>query len=117
MDIGVDLDVLIQAALIFLAFELLAGIVFFIIRWRMGGTGIGQKPLLETFKGLLERLMLISGFCLGVPQVLIFFGAIKIGARLTAEGDTDAGKNYFIVGNLVSVLFVFAAYALIGPLL
>lgn len=96
-------------ALTFVIFEVIAFVVFWIILSRLGGDKIRPKPL-EAFKGILERLALLTGLVLQFPQILIFFGALKIGTRLSAETG-DEGSNYFIIGNFTSVLFAFATYA------
>lgn len=100
---------LVPIALTFAAFEAMALVVFWFILKTLGGDKIRPKPL-ESLKGLLERLALLTGLVLQFPQVLIFFGALKIGTRLSSE-TSDEGSNYFIIGNLTSVLFAFATYA------
>lgn len=59
-------------------------------------------------KGVLERLVLTFGLCAGFPQVLILFGALKIGTRISESGKTPTAQrltnnDYYLIGNLVSV--------------
>jgi len=57
---------------------------------------------ISTFKGLLERFVLYVALVLGIQQILIVFGALKIGTRLAAKGKVE--NDYFIVGNFTSIL-------------
>jgi len=69
---------------------------------------------IETLKGILERLTVTYGLIQGVPQILIFFGALKVATRLALSADEhakpgwrqreNAFNSYFIVGNLSSIL-------------
>lgn len=63
-------------------------------------------------KGILERAFLTFGFISGFPQVLIIFGALKLGTRLKRFEDAstvEARKkesrynDYYLIGNLLSV--------------
>lgn len=62
---------------------------------------------IETYKGTLERLVLALGLYMGFPHVLTVFGALKIANRLKSEQGDDRAMNYFMVGNLISLLLVF----------
>ena len=47
--------------------------------------------------------MLVCGLWVGVPQVFIILGTLKIGSRI--RDDTDQVPNdYFIIGNFASIL-------------
>ena len=70
------------------------------------------------FKGVLERAVLLVGLLAGYPQVIIAFGALKLGTRLHEDFEEPApqtsppsrkhkeniSNNYFLIGNLVSIL-------------
>lgn len=66
-----------------------------------------QKPFLKIkisiFKGSLERFLMFFSLIIDLPQILILFGAIKIGTRL--EKNDKIKNDYFLIGNLSSVLF------------
>ncbi len=53
-------------------------------------------------KGLLERMVLYLGLTLGISQILIVFGAIKIGSRF--DKSAKVLNDYFIIGNFSSIL-------------
>ena len=59
---------------------------------------------IENTKGILERALLVVGLYFGITHVIIFFGAIKIGSRLDSSNSNKATINYFIIGNIISVL-------------
>ncbi|MCC5933358.1 MAG: hypothetical protein LAT75_06895 [Candidatus Cyclonatronum sp.] len=66
----------------------------------------GEKRGISIFKGVLERLFLITGILLGYPQVIIAFGALKIGTRFRNSEKGKVSDDYFLIGNLVSLLAV-----------
>jgi uncharacterized membrane protein len=83
--------------------------------------GLGLFPILRRYfqpsgsfswfsvgKGAFERLVLLTGMTMGMTSVLILFGALKIGTRISqkdAEQESQQVSNdYFLVGNLLSVL-------------
>ena len=65
-----------------------------------------SKPFLgmdlSIVKGILERFTIYFCLVIGLPQVLIVFGAIKIGTRL--EKTKEVTNDYFLVGNFISIL-------------
>jgi hypothetical protein len=61
-----------------------------------------ENRTLSVFKGLLERLFLISGLVLGFPQVIIAFGALKIGTRF--QRNSKISNDYFLIGNFISLM-------------
>lgn len=65
----------------------------------------------SVFKGILERFVLFVGLLSGFPQILILFGALKVG---TIIGDAQKVSNeYYFAGNMISVLFVIICYNLV----
>ena len=61
-------------------------------------------------RGALERLFLYIILLVQLPQGLAFFGALKIATRL--KDDDKISNDYFLTGNLISVLFVIGYYLL-----
>jgi len=96
--------------LIFLVSETLTTPIYIFVRRRFGHRHNNPIFNIESAKGFLERLVLLLGLVLNFPQILILFGALKIGNRLTSETRDDNAINYFLIGNLISVLFVFINY-------
>jgi hypothetical protein len=64
-------------------------------------------------KGMLERVVLYIGLLHGFPQILIASGALKIGTRLHEDKKTKISNDYFLVGNLISLLLAML-YAIIA---
>lgn len=56
---------------------------------------------ISTFKGLQERLILFFALVNGLPQILIVYGALKIGTRF--EKNEKIKNDYFLVGNFFSI--------------
>lgn len=53
-------------------------------------------------------VILVSKYYITGPQRLAFFGSIKITTRL--KDDDKISNDYFLVGNIASVLMVIAYY-------
>lgn len=47
----------------------------------------------------------MAGLVNGFPDILALFGALKLGTRLRQKQNDKDFNNYYLVGNLVSVLF------------
>ena len=96
-----------KAIIIYLLMETVVHIIFFVLNRKMiQGIKENQSPALnikDVLKGLLERLFLIVGMLNGYPHVIIAFGALKIGTRIKDEAD-KVSNDYFLVGNLISIL-------------
>jgi hypothetical protein len=88
--------------------ELMASVAFYYIRKKFEkGT---RLQTLSLFKGLLERFAMLLGLVAGLPTIIIFFGAIKLGTRLKEHQDSLVSNDYFLIGNLTSVLFAVFEY-------
>ena len=93
---------------VFVVGEILAAFIFLILRKSVAGTAVFKKPDIETFKGILERLVLYTGLTGGYSTVLVMFGALKLGTRLHDENDKIVSNNYFLLGNLLSAFIAIA---------
>ena len=94
----------IYAFLVFVAQEAVGLIVFPILNHYLGpenGRVWDRKAIL---KGILERLVLYTALIYGYPQMLIAFGAMKLGTRLHTEQGSEISNTFFLVGNLISML-------------
>jgi hypothetical protein len=94
-------------ALINLAFH-------FITEWLKDTNMAGQHRKREIFKGILERLFLIVGMLFGYPQVIIAFGALKIGTRF--QRNNKVSNDYFLIGNFISLLTAIVFVIIINSL-
>lgn len=88
--------------------EIVAIIVFPFVRRFVAKDKFFKKLDIETIKGSIERLLLFTGLLFGYSPVLILFGAVKLGTRLTikkkSDDETDISNNYFLVGSFISAL-------------
>jgi len=85
--------------LIYALMESVINVVFHIVSSRLGSD---ENRVISIFKGVLERLFLIIGLAFGYPQVVIAFGALKIGTRF--QSNSRVSNDYFLIGNLISLL-------------
>jgi hypothetical protein len=65
---------------------------------------------ISIFKGLLERFTMVLCLILGLSQVLIVFGALKIGTRF--EKNEKIKNDYFLIGNFSSILIAVIQFKL-----
>jgi len=100
------------AALVFVFGELVALVLFGVLRERLGSEPTRRAKAWSATKGVLERLTLFVGLLTGFPQVLIVFGALKIGTRLTEDKGSVISNDYFLVGNLISLLLAISYTAI-----
>jgi uncharacterized membrane protein len=89
--------------------EIIALIVFPFIRKFVAKEKFLKGFDIETLKGTVERLLLFTGLLFGYAPVLILFGTVKLGTRLTIEKERDKeeakiSNNYFLIGNFISAL-------------
>lgn len=56
-------------------------------------------------KGVLERFIIFLGLVTSIPSIITLFGALKLGTRLKENQESKLSNDYFLVGNLTSVLF------------
>jgi hypothetical protein len=83
------------------------GLGLFIFHWLkrlVGRCPVGSSHKGSVPEGMLERLTVLVGLLAGFPQILIAFGALKIGTRLTEEQNDRISNAYFLTGNLLSLL-------------
>jgi len=70
----------------------------------------------DAIKGVVERLVLVLALVKGLPQILIFFGAMKLGTRLTTGTESEAWNDYFLIGNLYSVALAIIYATILFPM-
>lgn len=83
----------------YLMMETVMNVVFHFVKTRLKSD---EKRVISTVKGVLERLVLITGLAIGFPQVIIAFGALKIGTRF--QKNSKISNDYFLIGNFISLL-------------
>lgn len=57
---------------------------------------------LSTFKGVLERFIISIFLISNFPPILIVFGTLKLGTRISEHKEIK--NDYFLIGNLSSIL-------------
>jgi hypothetical protein len=103
--------------LIFVVGELFASFLFYFLNKKFMKSDTKDDELIKKIKidyislikGILERGVMFLGLLLSYPQILILFGALKIGTRF--KSDEKISNDYFFIGNIVSVLFVLIYFA------
>lgn len=104
---NVHLKKIIYYCIAFIISELLAAFVFYFVRKKLSKL-TSKNTLSSTLKGTLERLVVYIGLAFGFQSIIMLFGALKIATRLKDE-DEKISNNYFLIGNFLSILFVFVA--------
>jgi hypothetical protein len=98
--------------LVFVIGECVAFGLFHLLKRVMRSEAKGAGYWTAVVKGVLERLTLLVGLLAGFPHILIAFGALKLGTRLTEETENPISNSYFLLGNLLSMLLAML-YAII----
>ena len=100
------------AAVVFCCGELLALVIFWMLKKAIGPPQGSPASKWAWTKGFLERLTLLVGLIHEFPQILIAFSALKLGTRLKEDQDSHISNTYFLSGNLISI-FLVMVYAII----
>ncbi len=94
--------------LIYALGELIAHFIFKAIRKRFQR---GQSPAetesnqINTIaKGLLERFLIFICLVNELPHALTVLGALKLGTRLDVDKQHAVSNDYFLIGNLTSIM-------------
>ncbi len=96
---------LVSLIIIYLTIELFANLAFFNPLKRIyGSTQQDHEKTLPWLKGVFERMCLNMGLMLGYPQILIAFGALKIGTKINNK---NINSEYYLLGNLASIMTCF----------
>ena len=98
------MNLYIPVLIVFICQEFVGLIIFPILNKCLGPEGIKALDPKSILKGILERLVLLIALIHNYPQILIAFAAMKLGTRLHEEQDTVISNEYFLVGNLTSIL-------------
>lgn len=88
--------------LVFIIGEILAIAIFKLVSKALNQTK--KMDRISVVKGILERLVIYVGILSGYPHILTLFGALKIGTRI--KNEHPISNDYYLIGNLMSVLLV-----------
>lgn len=97
---------IIQAVGLFIVAEFIAAALYAMVaQIFLGKAGFDFRSIL---KGIIERFFLAVCLHLNYPHALTLFSALKLATRLKHDEPTGAQENkfndYYLVGNLISVL-------------
>lgn len=90
-------------SIVFVIQEIVALIVFLIFNSFFKKSDGISSTYKEILKGILERLVLYTALIHNLPQMLIAFGAMKLGTRLHEDKNDSISNTYFLVGNFLSI--------------
>ena len=93
-----------QLAVILVAGELVIHILLFLISKFIGKANKDKISRTSILKGLLERTFIVVSLHLNITQSLTLLGALKIATRIK-DGEDRVSNDFFLIGNLISVLF------------
>jgi len=94
----------IWSLVVFIIGETLSLVIFSNLKKQLGPQKDSKAIKGSTLRGILERLTVYTGLLHHFPQIIIAFAALKLGTRLYEEKHSDISNNYFLVGNLISLL-------------
>lgn len=98
-------------SIIFFVGEIIAYFVFKLIRKRFERDALKNELTrkMDTsnaiLKGLLERFFIFLCLINDLPHALTVLGALKIGTRIDADKQHAVSNDYFLIGNITSILF------------
>jgi hypothetical protein len=96
--------------------ELLIHILFFSLSKFFGKDKKDKINGISIFKGVLERIFIVVSFHFNMTSALTLLGALKIATRIKDTED-KISNDFFLVGNLISVLFGISYYVILKELI
>jgi hypothetical protein len=102
---------LLKVFLMLLGGEMLIHFILFLLSKFFGKTPKDKISLRSILKGILERVFIVVTLYHNMAQALTLLGALKIATRIKDTED-KVSNDFFLVGNLISVLFGIAYYVI-----
>jgi uncharacterized membrane protein len=96
--------------------ELLIHVLFFSLSKFFGKDKKDKINGISIFKGVLERTFILVSFYFNMTSALTLLGALKIATRIKDTED-KISNDFFLVGNLISVLFGIGYYIILKELI
>ena len=94
-----------------LAGEVIVHFLFYIVSRSIGKPSRDRINFATVLKGLLERTFVVLVLVLGLASALTVLGALKIATRIKDE-ESKVSNDFFLMGNLISILFGIVYYLL-----
>lgn len=96
--------------------EVIIHILFFFLSRIFGKDKKDKINGISIFKGVLERTFIVASFHFNMTSALTLLGALKIATRIKDTED-KVSNDFFLVGNLISVLFGIGYYVILKELI
>jgi hypothetical protein len=96
--------------------EVAIHILFFALSKIFGKDKKDKINGISIFKGVLERIFIVVSFHFNMTSALTLLGALKIATRIKDTED-KVSNDFFLVGNLISVLFGIGYYVILKDLI
>ncbi|MCU0418056.1 MAG: hypothetical protein MUC38_00230 [Cyclobacteriaceae bacterium] len=96
--------------------EILLHFLFFLLSKFIGKGKKDKVDRTSILKGVLERLFVVVSFFYGFSSALTLLGALKIATRIKDTED-KVSNDFFVIGNLISILFGIAYYIVLRELI
>jgi hypothetical protein len=100
---------------VLIAGELLVHVLFFGISKFFGKDKKDKISGASIFKGVIERTFVVVSLHFNMTSALTLLGALKIATRIKDTED-KVSNDFFLVGNLISVLFGIGYYIILKEL-
>lgn len=110
------MPVWLKILLLLLAGELVIHPLFYLTSVLLGKQNRDKLTFRTIFKGILERTFVVIVLWLEVASALTLLGALKIATRIK-DDDDKVSNDFFLAGNLISILFGFAYFFVLRNLL
>lgn len=95
--------------------ELIIHFMFFLISKLLGKANRDKITRSSILKGLIERAYVLITLWYGFSSALTLLGALKIATRIK-DSEDKVSNDFFLLGNLMSVLFGILYYVIIKNL-
>lgn len=101
---------------ILIAGEVLIHFLFFLVSKFIGKGNKDKIDRTSVLKGILERMFVVVSFFYAFTSALTLLGALKIATRIKDTED-KVSNDFFVIGNLISILFGIAYYLVLKQLI
>lgn len=97
--------------------EILIHLLFLMVSKMIGKSNHKDKiGIASVLKGMVERTFVVISCYFGLASALTLLGALKIATRIKDKED-KVSNDFFLMGNLVSVLFGIIYYIILKHLI